>query len=46
MDEKLLLVCAKGKRAYLTQNRLRHYGYTDTLVLEGGVTVNGSELVK
>ena len=46
VDEKLLLVCAKGKRAYLTQNRLRHYGYTDTLVLEGGVTVNGSELVK
>ena len=45
-DEKLLLVCAKGKRAYLTQNRLRALGYTDTVVLEGGTTVNGTELVK
>lgn len=26
-EEKLLLVCAKGKRAYFLQNRLRHYGY-------------------
>ena len=45
-DEKLLLVCAKGKRAYLTQNRLRALGYTDTVVLEGGTTVNGTDLVK
>lgn len=37
--EKLLLVCNKGKRAYLTQNRLKHYGYTDTVVLEGGTAV-------
>ena len=37
-DAKLLLVCTKGKRAYLTQNRLKHYGYTNTRVLEGGVT--------
>lgn len=37
-DAKLLLVCTKGKRAYLTQNRLKHYGYTNTKVLEGGVT--------
>lgn len=36
LDEKLLLVCSKGKRAYLLQNRLKHYGYTNTLVLEGG----------
>ena len=35
-DAKLLLVCAKGKRAYLTQNRLKYYGYTNTRVLEGG----------
>ncbi|MGI6705937.1 MAG: FAD-dependent oxidoreductase [Clostridia bacterium] len=34
--EKLLLVCTKGKRAYMLQNRLKHYGYTNTLVLEGG----------
>lgn len=37
-EEKLLLVCTKGKRAYLTQNRLKYYGYTNTKVLEGGVT--------
>ena len=36
-DEKLLLVCTKGKRAYFLQNRLRHFGYNDTVTLEGGV---------
>lgn len=35
-DEKILVVCNKGKRAYLTQNRLKYYGYTNTVVLEGG----------
>ncbi|MDE5741276.1 MAG: 4Fe-4S binding protein, partial [Oscillospiraceae bacterium] len=35
-DEKLLLVCAKGKRRYFLQNRLKHFGYTNTRVLEGG----------
>ena len=39
-DEKLLLVCAKGKRAYFTQNRLKAAGYTNTLVLEGGLAFN------
>lgn len=39
-DEKLLLVCAKGKRAYMLQNRLKYFGYTNTLVLEGGTTLN------
>ena len=39
-DEKLLLVCSRGKRAYLTQNKLRALGYTNTRVLEGGATVN------
>lgn len=39
-DEKLLLVCTKGKRAYMLQNRLKHFGYTNTLVLEGGTTFN------
>ncbi len=39
-DEKLLLVCAKGKRAYFLQNRLKAYGYTNTLALEGGLFVN------
>ena len=39
-DEKLLLVCAKGKRGYFAQNRLKAAGYTATRVLEGGVTFN------
>lgn len=39
-EEKLLLVCTKGKRAYMLQNRLKYYGYTNTKVLEGGVTFN------
>ncbi len=39
-EEKLLLVCAKGKRGYFLQNRLKAFGYTATRVLEGGVTVN------
>lgn len=39
-DAKLLLVCAKGKRGYFLQNRLKHFGYTHTKVLEGGVTFN------
>lgn len=42
-EDKLLLVCAKGKRAYLLQNRLKFYGYTNTLVLEGGLTFNNIE---
>lgn len=37
---KYLLVCARGKRAYLLQNRLKYYGYKNTLVLEGSTTVN------
>lgn len=39
-EEKLLLVCAKGKRGYLTQNKLRALGFTNTRVLEGGATFN------
>ncbi len=39
-DEKLLLVCAKGKRGYLLQNRLKRYGYTNTKVLEGASFFN------
>ncbi len=39
-DAKLLLVCAKGKRGYFLQNRLKAYGYINTRVLEGGVTFN------
>ncbi len=39
-DEKLLLVCAKGKRGYLLQNRLKAFGYTNTRALEGGLFVN------
>lgn len=39
-DEKLLLVCTKGKRAYFLQNRLKAFGYTNTRVLEGGAFFN------
>ncbi len=43
-EEKLLLVCNKGKRAYLLQNRLKYYGYKNTKVLEGGITFNDVEV--
>ncbi len=42
-DEPILLVCAKGKRGYMTQNRMKYYGYTNTKVLEGGLTFNEVE---
>jgi len=37
-DDHILLVCNRGKRAYLLQNRLDYYGYKHTKVLEGGIT--------
>ncbi len=43
-DEKLLLVCSKGKRAYMLQNRLKYFGYANTLVLEGGLSFNEVEV--
>lgn len=46
VDSKLLLVCTRGKRAYLLQNRLKYYGYKNTKVLEGGLTFNKQYLVK
>ncbi len=39
-DDKLLFVCARGKRGYLIQNKLRALGFTNTRVLEGGATFN------
>ena len=39
-DEKLLIVCARGKKAYLMQNKLKALGFTNTRVLEGGMAVN------
>ncbi|MDE7060378.1 MAG: rhodanese-like domain-containing protein, partial [Lachnospiraceae bacterium] len=39
-NEKILLVCAKGKRGYLAQNKLKALGFTNTRVLEGGATFN------
>lgn len=39
-DEKLLLVCNRGRRAYFLQNRLKYYGYTHTAVLEGSTMFN------
>ena len=43
-EEKILLVCNKGKRAYLLQNRLKYYGYKNTRVLEGGINFNDVEV--
>lgn len=43
-EEKILLVCNKGKRAYLLQNRMKYYGYKNTKVLEGGSTFNEVEI--
>ncbi|MGL5506313.1 MAG: FAD-dependent oxidoreductase, partial [Paraclostridium sp.] len=40
LDDKILLVCARGKRAYLTYNRMKHYGYQDIQILEGGLELN------
>ncbi|MGN1344937.1 MAG: rhodanese-like domain-containing protein, partial [Traorella sp.] len=42
-DEKLLLVCNRGRKAYMLQNRLKYYGYTHTKVLEGGLAFNEIE---
>ena len=39
-DDKILLVCARGKRAYLTYNRMKYYGYKDVNILEGGLSLN------
>lgn len=44
-EEKLLLVCNKGKRAYLLQNRLKFYGYRNTKVLEGGITFTDPDIL-
>ncbi len=43
-DEKLLLVCDKGKRGYMLQQRLKAFGYTNTTVLEGGLLFNDVEV--
>ncbi|MFQ9847193.1 MAG: FAD-dependent oxidoreductase [[Clostridium] leptum] len=39
-DEKLLLVCVRGKRGYFLQNRMKYYGYKNTVVLEGATSFN------
>ena len=39
-EEKLLLVCRRGRQAYLLQNRLKYFGYTNTVVLEGATFFN------
>ena len=36
LEEKILLICNRGKRAYLLQNRLKAFGYQHVKVLEGG----------
>lgn len=44
LEDKILLVCNKGKRAYLLQNRMKFYGYKNTKVLEGGISFNDVEV--
>ena len=39
-NDKLLLICKRGKRAYLVQNKLKALGFTDVIALEGGCTFN------
>lgn len=39
-EDRILISCSKGKRAYMMQNKLKHYGYTNTVALEGGSIVN------
>ncbi|WP_122638455.1 FAD-dependent oxidoreductase [Romboutsia sp. Marseille-P6047] len=39
-DDKILLVCQRGKRAYLTYNRMEYYGYKNLSILEGGLSLN------
>ncbi len=39
-EDKILISCSKGKRAYMMQNKLKHYGYKNTVALEGGSIVN------
>lgn len=39
-DDKILLVCSRGRNAYLVQNRLKAFGYTNTKTLEGGSQFN------
>src|SRR5699024_7189353 len=45
-EEPILISCSKGKRSYLTQNRLKYFGYKNTYVLEGGTLFNGAEKLK
>lgn len=46
LDENILLICNKGKRAYLLQNRLKALGYQNVKVLEGGTIFNNVEDLK
>ena len=39
-DEKMLIVCRRGRKAYLLQNILKHLGYKNTKVLEGSTSFN------
>lgn len=37
-DQNVILVCNRGRKAYLTQNRLKQKGLYNSVVLEGGTT--------
>lgn len=42
-DRTIALLCEKGKQGYLAQRKLKDYGYTHTVVLEGGVAFHKIE---
>ncbi len=43
-DEKMVLLCNKGRKAFLAQNKLEKLGYENTKVLEGGIVFTDVEL--
>ena len=42
-ENPLLLVCTRGRRAYMSQVQLKASGYTNARVLEGGTSFNTIE---
>ncbi|MDD3221543.1 MAG: FAD-dependent oxidoreductase [Lachnospiraceae bacterium] len=44
LEDNILLVCNRGRKAYLLQNRMKSYGYKHTKVLEGGIAFNNVEV--
>ncbi len=43
-SQNIIIVCTKGRRAYIAQNRLEFFGFTNTKVLESGTTLTEVEI--